>query len=177
MASRDPEGLTVLNTLLQDLFLEQQNIVHLGDQRRYRFAHLHPRFRAAHLHHTAMTKQEKAALSPPSSPSSIPPRPSPDHVHPYTLCWWPVPERAVHGQEGERDHAAAVRPGEHPARHGEAEREEIRETIRPCGLSPMKSKGIHGPSRTYPEEHGGEVPADMAAWRPCPVWATRPPAW
>ena len=25
----DPEGLTVLNTLLQDLFLEQQNIVHL----------------------------------------------------------------------------------------------------------------------------------------------------
>ena len=46
--------------------------------------------------------------------------------------------------------------------------EEIREIIRPCGLSPMKSKGIHGLSRMILEEHGGKVPADMAALEAMP---------
>ncbi|MBL7983037.1 MAG: endonuclease III [Flavobacteriales bacterium] len=41
--------------------------------------------------------------------------------------------------------------------------EEIQDIIRPCGLSPMKSKGIHGLSRIIVEEHGGQVPQDMAA--------------
>jgi endonuclease-3 len=41
--------------------------------------------------------------------------------------------------------------------------EQIRDTIRPCGLSPMKSKGIHGLSKLILEEHGGQVPQDMAA--------------
>ena len=39
--------------------------------------------------------------------------------------------------------------------------EEIREIIRPCGLSPSKSKGIYGLSQRLIEEHNGEVPADM----------------
>ncbi|ESU18516.1 endonuclease III [Flavobacterium cauense R2A-7] len=36
--------------------------------------------------------------------------------------------------------------------------EEIREIIKPCGLSPMKSKGIHGLSQILIEKHGGKVP-------------------
>lgn len=36
--------------------------------------------------------------------------------------------------------------------------DEIREIIRPVGLSPMKSKGIHGLSHILLEEHNGEVP-------------------
>ncbi|SHG16153.1 endonuclease-3 [Flavobacterium fluvii] len=36
--------------------------------------------------------------------------------------------------------------------------EEIKEIIRPCGLSPMKSKGIHGLSQILIDKHGGEVP-------------------
>jgi endonuclease III len=36
--------------------------------------------------------------------------------------------------------------------------EEIREIIRPCGLSPMKSKGIHGLSKILIEKYNGEVP-------------------
>ncbi len=36
--------------------------------------------------------------------------------------------------------------------------EEIREIIRPCGLSPMKSKGIHGLSKILVEKYDGEVP-------------------
>ncbi len=36
--------------------------------------------------------------------------------------------------------------------------EEIKEIIRPCGLSPMKSKGIHGLSEILIAKHGGNVP-------------------
>lgn len=36
--------------------------------------------------------------------------------------------------------------------------EEIKAIIRPCGLSPMKSKGIHGLSHIIIDQHGGEVP-------------------
>lgn len=36
--------------------------------------------------------------------------------------------------------------------------EEIQDIIRPCGLSPMKSKGIHGLSQILIDKHNGEVP-------------------
>lgn len=36
--------------------------------------------------------------------------------------------------------------------------EEIREIIKPCGLSPMKSKGIYGLSKILIEKHKGQVP-------------------
>src|SRR4051812_45216766 len=35
---------------------------------------------------------------------------------------------------------------------------QIHEIIRPCGLSPMKAKGISGLSRLIVERHGGVVP-------------------
>ncbi|HEX8561402.1 MAG TPA: endonuclease III [Flavobacterium sp.] len=47
--------------------------------------------------------------------------------------------------------------------------EEIRDIIRPCGLSPMKSKGIHGLSRILIEEHGGEVPQSFEALERLPA--------
>lgn len=37
--------------------------------------------------------------------------------------------------------------------------EEIREIIKPCGLSPMKSKGIYGLSKILVEKYNGEVPS------------------
>ncbi|WP_297761595.1 endonuclease III [uncultured Muriicola sp.] len=39
--------------------------------------------------------------------------------------------------------------------------EEIREIIKPVGLSPMKSKGIYGLSKMLVEEYKGEVPQDI----------------
>ena len=36
--------------------------------------------------------------------------------------------------------------------------EEIKEIIRPCGLSPMKSKGIYGLSHILIDKHNGQVP-------------------
>lgn len=41
--------------------------------------------------------------------------------------------------------------------------EQIQKIIRPCGLSPQKSKAIQRLSEILLEEHDGEVPADMAA--------------
>src|ERR1043166_7579803 len=37
--------------------------------------------------------------------------------------------------------------------------EEIREIIKPCGLSPMKSKGIAGLSKILVEKYNGQVPS------------------
>ncbi len=48
-------------------------------------------------------------------------------------------------------------------------REEIQDIIRPCGLSPMKSKGIYGLSRILIEEYKGEVPANFEALEALPA--------
>ena len=39
--------------------------------------------------------------------------------------------------------------------------EEIKDIIRPCGLSPMKSNGIYGLSKILINKHNGQVPADF----------------
>ena len=44
----------------------------------------------------------------------------------------------------------------------------IREIIRPCGLSPQKSKAIKRLSEMLVEDHAGEVPADMDALEQLP---------
>jgi len=46
--------------------------------------------------------------------------------------------------------------------------EEIAEIIRPCGLTPMKSKGIHGLSEIILKEHNGQVPASFEALEAMP---------
>lgn len=47
--------------------------------------------------------------------------------------------------------------------------EEIREIIKPCGLSPMKSKGIFGLSKMIIEQYDGEVPATYEALESFPA--------
>lgn len=47
--------------------------------------------------------------------------------------------------------------------------EEIKEIIRPCGLSPMKSKGIYGLSHILIDEHNGEVPQSFEALERLPA--------
>ena len=44
----------------------------------------------------------------------------------------------------------------------------IKEIIRPCGLSPMKSKGIWGLSRILVDRYQGEVPQDQQALEALP---------
>jgi endonuclease-3 len=47
--------------------------------------------------------------------------------------------------------------------------EEIKEIIRPCGLSPMKSKGIHGLSQIILDQHDGKVPQSFEALEALPA--------
>jgi endonuclease-3 len=47
--------------------------------------------------------------------------------------------------------------------------DEIREIIKPVGLSPMKSKGIHGLSKILIEKYNGKVPNDMEALEEFPA--------
>lgn len=47
--------------------------------------------------------------------------------------------------------------------------EEIREIIKPCGLSPMKSKGIAGLSKILVEQYNGEVPNTFEALESLPA--------
>jgi len=46
---------------------------------------------------------------------------------------------------------------------------EIQDIIRPCGLSPMKSKGIYGLSQILIEKYGGEVPESFEALEELPA--------
>lgn len=46
--------------------------------------------------------------------------------------------------------------------------DQIREIIKPCGLSPAKSKAIRGLSELLLERHGGAVPADFEALESLP---------
>jgi len=52
---------------------------------------------------------------------------------------------------------------DNPADMAALDVEQIRGVIKPCGLSPQKSKAIKRLSEILLEEHGGTVPADMAA--------------
>ena len=47
--------------------------------------------------------------------------------------------------------------------------EEIRDIIKPVGLSPMKSKGIHGLSKILIEKHDGKVPQSFEALEELPA--------
>ncbi len=47
--------------------------------------------------------------------------------------------------------------------------EEIREIIKPCGLSPMKSKGIYGLSKILVEKYNGNVPNTFDALEELPA--------
>lgn len=47
--------------------------------------------------------------------------------------------------------------------------EEIREIIKPVGLSPMKAKGIHGLSEILIAKHNGQVPASFEALEELPA--------
>ena len=57
---------------------------------------------------------------------------------------------------------------DHPAAMRRQSVEDIRSIIRPCGLSPKKSKAIHELSGILMDQHGGEVPADFDALEALP---------
>ena len=116
-----------------------------------------------------MTKQEKAAFVLAKLAELYPTTSIPlDHVDPYTLLVAVVLSAQCTDKKVNEITPLLFARASTPQDMVKLSVEEIREIIRPCGLSPMKSKGIHGLSRMILEEHGGKVPADMAALEAMP---------
>jgi endonuclease III len=57
---------------------------------------------------------------------------------------------------------------DNPSEMAQCAVEDIQAIIRPCGLSPRKSKAIAGLSKILMEQHAGEVPQDFAALEALP---------
>ena len=116
-----------------------------------------------------MTKQEKAAFVAAKLAELYPTTSIPlDHMDPYTLLVAVVLSAQCTDKKVNEITPLLFARASTPQDMVKLSVEEIREIIRPCGLSPMKSKGIHGLSRMILEEHGGKVPADMAALEAMP---------
>lgn len=91
-----------------------------------------------------------------------------DHKDPYTLLVAVLLSAQCTDERVNKVTPLLFRRADNPVNMAELSIEEIRAIIRPCGLSPMKSKGIAGLSRILLEKHEGEVPADMEALEALP---------
>jgi endonuclease-3 len=111
-----------------------------------------------------MTRKEKAGFVAKKLTELYPTTSTPlDHADPYTLLVAVVLSAQCTDKKVNEITPLLFAKARTPKEMVRLSVEEIQDIIRPCGLSPMKSKGIHGLSRMILDEHGGEVPADMAA--------------
>jgi endonuclease-3 len=108
-----------------------------------------------------MNKQEKASFVMESLENLYPEVPVPlDHRDPYTLLVAVLLSAQCTDVRVNTVTPTLFAKADHPAGMIQLDVEEIKEIIRPCGLSPAKSKAIHRLSEMLMEDHGGEVPAD-----------------
>lgn len=116
-----------------------------------------------------MTKTERAAYVGQRLDELYPETPIPlDHKDPYTLLIAVLLSAQCTDVRVNQITPLLFARADTPQEMVKLSVEEIQEIIRPCGLSPMKSKGIAGLSRILLEQHGGQVPADMAALEALP---------
>jgi endonuclease-3 len=86
-----------------------------------------------------------------------------DHHDPYTLLIAVLLSAQCTDERVNKVTPALFELADNPTDMARLEVEQIRLIIRPCGLSPQKSKAIKRLSEILLEEHGGVVPADMEA--------------
>jgi endonuclease III len=91
-----------------------------------------------------------------------------DHKDPYTLLVAVLLSAQCTDERVNRITPLLFARADNPWDMAAVPEEEIRAIIRPCGLAPMKAKGISGLSRILIEEHGGEVPADIVSLEALP---------
>lgn len=116
-----------------------------------------------------MTKTERAAYVLNRLQELYPNPPIPlDHKDPYTLLIAVLLSAQCTDERVNKITPLLFERADNPLDMVKLSVEEIREIIRPCGLSPMKSKGIAGLSRILLDEHDGEVPAEMTALEALP---------
>ncbi len=107
-----------------------------------------------------MTKKEKVQFVIDTLEDLYPQVPIPlDHVDPYTLLVAVVLSAQCTDKRVNEITPLLFARANTPQAMMQLSVEEIAEIIRPCGLTPMKSKGIAGLSKIIVEEHDGKVPS------------------
>lgn len=109
-----------------------------------------------------MTKAEKVTFILDTLDAIYPEIPIPlDHKDPYTLLIAVLLSAQCTDVRVNLTTPALFAKADNPYDMIKLSVEEIKEIIRPCGLSPMKSKGIHGLSHILIDKHNGEVPQNF----------------
>ena len=116
-----------------------------------------------------MTKAEKIDFALTTLEHLYPETPVPlDHKDPFTLLVAVVLSAQCTDERVNQITPKLFAAADNPYDMAKMTVEEIAAIIRPCGLVPMKSKGIHAFSKTIVEEYGGEVPASFDALEAMP---------
>jgi endonuclease-3 len=111
-----------------------------------------------------MTKKERAAYVLKHLKELYPDPPIPlDHKDPYTLLIAVLLSAQCTDERVNQITPKLFERADTPQAMVQVAEDEIRDIIRPCGLAPMKAKGIAGLSRILVDQYGGQVPADMTA--------------
>jgi endonuclease-3 len=117
-----------------------------------------------------MTKQEKVQFVIDTLNEIYPHVPIPlDHKDPYTLLIAVLLSAQSTDVRVNQITPLLFAKADNPYAMVKLSVEEIREIIKPVGLSPMKSKGIYGLSKILIEKHDGQVPADIDALEELPA--------
>jgi endonuclease III len=91
-----------------------------------------------------------------------------DHTDPYTLLVAVLLSAQCTDERVNKITPALFARADNPFDMAKVPVEEIREIIRPCGLSPRKSKAISELSKILIEKYNGEVPQSMEALEELP---------
>ncbi len=117
-----------------------------------------------------MTKKEKVEKIIAFLEELYPTTPIPlDHKDPYTLLIAVLLSAQCTDKKVNQITPSLFAKADNPYDMIKMSVEEIKAIIRPCGLSPMKSKGIHGLSKILIEEHEGKVPESFEALEALPA--------
>lgn len=117
-----------------------------------------------------MTKAEKVSFVIKSLEDLYPETPIPlDHKDPYTLLIAVLLSAQCTDERVNKITPLLFAKADNPWDMVKMTQEEIKGIIRPCGLSPMKSKGIYGLSHILIDEYQGEVPASFEALEALPA--------
>jgi len=117
-----------------------------------------------------MTKQEKVDFAVKTLDELYPTIPIPlDHKDPYTLLIAVLLSAQSTDVRVNQITPLLFEKADNPYDMVKLSEEEIREIIKPVGLSPMKSKGIYGLSKILIEKYNGKVPRDIALLEELPA--------
>ena len=109
-----------------------------------------------------MNKKEKVNFVIKSLESLYPEVPIPlNHHDPYTLLIAVLLSAQCTDERVNKITPLLFKKADNPYKMIKLSVDEIKAIIRPCGLSPMKSKGIYGLSKILIEKHKGKVPSNF----------------